>query len=201
MIFDALGAIASKWLTEIRPLVDAATLLHLPVTPHEVLPRQQDLETMSKVSVGFKLPYPITAIEDHASCVVLIDPRPDLLGLDEQRLFVECVPLQADEDRYNDTPAARALCEAGKANRPPGMYSVCLGRISCPAQRAGSWLATGDLLWVVNGTVAGPYSTADDFHALPEPLIAVMVQASLRNAMTAIEEVIALNQRTLALRS
>jgi hypothetical protein len=198
MIFDALSAIASTWLPEIQPLVNAATSLYLPVTPHEVLPRQQDLETMSSVSVGFKLPYPITAIEDQASCVVLIDPRPNLMGLDEQRLFIECVPLHADEDQYNDTPMARALCEAGKAGAAPGVYSVSLGQISCPAQRAGAWLATGELLWVVNGTVAEPHATADDFRALPELVVAAMVQASLRNTMTAIEELIAIQQGSLS---
>jgi hypothetical protein len=75
MIFDALREIAANWLPDIKPLVDTATLLHLPVTPHEVLPREQDLETMSDVSINFRLPDPITAVEDNASCVLLATGR------------------------------------------------------------------------------------------------------------------------------
>ncbi|HET6248075.1 MAG TPA: hypothetical protein VFE47_10295 [Tepidisphaeraceae bacterium] len=192
MIFDALRTIASNWLPDIKPLVDAATLLYLPVTPHDVLPRKQDLETMSEVAVNFRLPYPIIAVEDNASCVVLIDPRPDLTGLVEQRLFIDCVPLDADEGHYNDTPPERALCESLKPLSAPGVYAVSFGRISCPAQLAGSWLTEGEVLWVVTGTQTQQHTTETDFHSLPESANTAMLQAALRNAMTAIEEVIAI---------
>jgi hypothetical protein len=200
MIFDSLREIASNWLGDIKPLVDTATLLHLPVTPHEVLPREQDLETMSDSSVTFRLPHPVTAIEDNASCVLLIDPRPELRGLDEQRLFIDCVPLDADEAHYNDTPVERAWCEALKAAAVPGVYAVCFGNISSPAQRAGSWLALGEVLWVVTGTVVEQHTSVADFHALSEPGKAAMTQAALRNAMTAIEELIMLARHGTATR-
>ncbi|HET6250893.1 MAG TPA: hypothetical protein VFE47_24605 [Tepidisphaeraceae bacterium] len=200
MIFDALGKIAGNWLADIKPLVDRAVLLHLPVTPHKVLPRQQDLEAMSEVSINFRLPYPITAVEDNASCVVLIDPQPNLKGLAENRLFIECVPLDGDERHYNDTPLERALCQSLKAIAVPGVYAVSLGRISCPAQRAGIWLAAGDLLWAVSGTIVQQHTTVADFQALPQTASAATLQAALRNAMTAIEEIIALGRGDMASR-
>ena len=172
--------------------MDAAKVFHLPVTPHEVLPRKQDLETISNSAINFRLPYPITAIEDNASCVLLIDPRPGLRGLDEQRLFIDCIPLNNDEARYNDTPFERAMCELLKATSVPGVHAVCVGNISSPAQRAGQWLAMGELLWIVTGTVTEQHATIADFNALPESGKTAMIQGSLRNAMTAIEELIAL---------
>jgi hypothetical protein len=200
MIFDSLREIARNWLVQIHPLVEGATLIHLPVTPHEVLPREQDLETMSAMSVNFRLPHPITAVEDKASCVVLIDPKPDLRGLVEQRLFIECVPLDNDEDRYNDTPFERAMCESFKGIAASGVYGVSLGEISCPAQRAGSWMATGELLWVVMGTETERHTTVAEFRAIPEAANAAMLQAALRNAMTSIEEIIALGRGDIATR-
>jgi hypothetical protein len=198
MIFDSLRAIAGNWLSEIQPLVDMATLLHLPITPHEVLPRHQDLETMSDISIHFRLPHPVTAIEDNASCILLIDPEPDLKGLDEQRVFIECVPLAAEESAYNDTQVDRSLCESVKTSAGPGMYAISLGRISSPAQRAGSWLAQGELLWVVTGTPVRQHTTASNFLALPELVVEAMTQAAMRNAMTAIEELIAFGTRGAA---
>ena len=177
--------------------MDAATLLHLPVTPHEVLPRQQDLETMTAISANFRLPHPITAVEDNASCVLLIDPRPDLRGLDEQRLFIDCVPLDADEDCYNDSPLERALCESLKTPAVSGVYAICAGRISSPAQQAGAWLARGEVLWVVTGTVQQQHTTAADYRSLPEALSVVLREAAMRNAMTAIEEIIAMGRSNI----
>ena len=199
MIINALRAIAGNWLNEIKPLVDAATLVHLPVTPHEVLPRDQPLETMSEVSIHFRLPYPITAVEDNASCVLLIDPKPHLRGLDEQRLFVECVPLDADEDRYNDAPLARAFCESTRAGSIPGVYAVSAGWISSPAQKAGAWLAQAELLWVVTGTIGEQHTTAADFQTLPTAVNDAMTQAAVRNVTTAIEELIALDRGKLVI--
>jgi hypothetical protein len=196
MIFNALREIAGNWLREIKPLVDAATLLHLPVTPHEVLPREQDLETMSEISINFRLPHPVTAIEDNASCVLLIDPKPGLVGLHEQRMFIECVPLDTDETPYNDTPADRAILEALKTNPSEGVYAVSAGQIRSPAQRAGSWLAEGRLLWVVTGTVAEQHTTIADFNSLPQAVHSAMRQSAIRNAMTAIEEIIMLRRQT-----
>jgi len=194
MIFDALRQIASNWLAEIKPFVDAATLLHLPVTPHHVLPRQQDLETMSEVSINFKLPYPITAIEDNASCVVLIDPTPDLKGLDEQRLFIDCMPLHADPQHFSDPAAVQAMCDSLEVRLSSGVYGISMGRISSPAQRSGSWLAMSQLLWVVTGSLTQQRTTIADFEALPEPVKTAIQTGTTRNAMTAIEEVIALRR-------
>jgi hypothetical protein len=198
MIFDALREIAANWLTDIKPVVDVATLLYLPVTPHEVLPREQDLETMSDVSINFRLPHLITAIEDNASCVLLIDPKPSLVGLHEQRMFIECVPLHTDEDSYNDTRGDRAVLEALKTRSSEGVYAVSAGKICSPAQRAGSWLAQGELLWTVTGTVVKQHTTIADFTALPDAVLAAMTRSALRNALTAIEEIILLRRQETA---
>ena len=146
---------------------------------------------MSEVSVDFRLPYPITAVEDNASCVVLIDPRPDLKGLDEQRLFIACMPLHADPQHFNDPAAVQALCDSLEMKLATGVYGISMGRISSPAQRSGSWLAMSQLLWVVTGTVTQQRTTIGDFQALAEPIKAAIQTGTTRNTMTAIEEIIA----------
>jgi hypothetical protein len=49
MIFDILRQISRTWLIEIRPIVEATHLIHLPIKPHHILPRHQSLETLSRV--------------------------------------------------------------------------------------------------------------------------------------------------------
>jgi len=193
MIFDALRQIADNWVPEIKPLVETAVLLHMPVTPHKVLPQNQDLATISNTSINFRLPHPVTAIEDNASCVLLIDPKPGLVGLAERRMFIECIPVDSDESNYNDTPAERAVCESIKATSPQGVYVVTIGFVSSPAQRAGTYIAAGDVLWVVRGTRATQLTTIADFNSLPAAAIALVTEGSIRNAMTAVEEIIALS--------
>jgi hypothetical protein len=122
MIFDALRRIVDNWLNDIQPLAEAATLIHLPVTPHKVLPREQDLETMSDVSINFRLPHRITAIEDNASCVLLIDQKPDLVGLHEERMFIECVPLA--RMRRITTTLRRIMPSWLRSKLPPAMASM-----------------------------------------------------------------------------
>jgi hypothetical protein len=200
MIFDALRQIASNWLPDLKPLVNAAKLLHVPVTPHQVLPKEQDLETISAASINFRLPYPVTAIEDNASCVLLIDPKPGLKGLDETRLFIDCLPLNNDEGHYNDTPIDRAMCELLKVTSVHGIHVICVGTISSPAQMAGQWLALGELLWMVTGTVTEQHTTIAGFNALPEQGKAAIRDGSLRNAMTAIEEIIMLRSQGMGTR-
>jgi hypothetical protein len=198
MIFDALRQIADNWLPDIKPLVETAAVLHLPVTPHKVLPRNQDLETISSTSINFGLPHPVTAIEDNASCVLLIDTKPGLVGLAERRMFIECIPVDSDESNYNDTPAERAICEATKANSSRGVHVVTVGFVSSPAQRAGSYVAAGEVLWVVRGTITKQLTTVADFNALPPAAIELVAQGSIRNAMTAIEEIIAVRRHRSA---
>ena len=66
------------------------------------------------------------------------------------------------------------------------------GEYQFTGSAAGQWLALGELLWIVTGTVTEQHTTIADFNALPESGKTAMMQGSLRNAMTAIEELIAL---------
>ena len=115
-------------------------------------------------------------------------------------MFIDCVPMDADERRYNDNPLDRAMCEAVKTTSVPGVYAVSVGMIISPAQRAGSWLTQGNVIWVVIGTITEQHTTIAEFNALPETAKAAMNEAALRNAMTAIEEVIMLRRQGTATR-
>ena len=72
MIFDDLANMIERWLPAWKPMVDQAMLFHWPVNPHEAMPAEQP--DPGKAMLQFVLPYPVIALEDNASCVVLIDP-------------------------------------------------------------------------------------------------------------------------------
>ena len=190
MIFDTLRRIGRTWLPEIRPIVEAAHLIHLPIAPHRVLPRHQSLETLSRISVQFTLPHQVTGVEDNGSCVILVDPRPGLRGLDERRLFFDCVPLDSNDDAYGDGEVFRLLSQAAGLSRPTGVHAVTAGWISSPAQREGQWLASGELIWAVTGTADRQHATNADFQRLPPSLSTLITEQAMRNAMVGVEELI-----------
>lgn len=106
--------------------------------------------------------------------------------------------LDFDESNYNDTPTERAVCEAMKKEGPRDAHVVTVGFISSPAQRAGSYVAAGEVLWAVRGTINRQLTTIADFNSLPPAAIALVTEGSIRNAMTAIEKVIAWSRGDLA---
>lgn len=96
MIFDRLARFAERHpdqLAGLREILDQARLFHFPYSPHEVLPKTYDEETLSFHCEFFALPFRTVAIEDNASCIVLWDDKPDAQGWNERRFFVECAPL------------------------------------------------------------------------------------------------------------
>jgi hypothetical protein len=190
MIFDTLRRIGRTWLPDIRPIIEAAHVIHLPIAPHRVLPRHQPLKTLSRISTQFTLPHPVTAIEDNASCVVLVDPSPGLRGLDERRLFFDCVPLDGRDDAYGDGAVFQILSQAAGLSRPAGVNAVTAGWIACPAQREGQWLASGELIWAVTGTADRQHATNADFQRLPPALSTLIAEQAMRNAMVGVEELI-----------
>jgi hypothetical protein len=170
-------------------------LIHLPIAPHRVLPRHQSLETLSRISTQFTLPHPVTAIEDSASCVILVDPQPGLRGLDERRLFFDSVPLDGRDDAYGDGSVFQILSQAAGLSRPAGVHAVTAGCISSPAQREGQWLASGELIWAVTGTADRQHATNADFQRLPPALSMLVTEGAMRNVMTGIEELIYLSEQ------
>lgn len=189
-IFDDLKTITSTWLPELRPFVNRAVLIHCPIVPHEELPHKVDSADLAKIMHQFRLPYPITAVEDKASCVILIDPKPGMQGFDQPRMFIDCVPFDNDEENYRDSDADRSVLEAIRNGSKEGLHSVAAGLFASPRQDVGTWTAWGELWLAATGTPQKQCRSTADFHSLPRAAQQIAVSAAIRNAMTACEELL-----------
>lgn len=107
MLFDTLLKVTSKNLPALNPILDKAALFHFPYVPHEKLPKSFDGD-IDLIKELFHLPFPITAVEDPAGIVILIDNQPNQLGLSTERLFVEIVPLLFEGRNYREAFASES---------------------------------------------------------------------------------------------
>ena len=196
MIFDKLRAAVSSFMTDVMPVVESAMHIKFPYDPHKILPTRMD--TWRLMSTGlFKLPYPIVAIEDPASCMVIADIQPGQQGLDGERVFIECIPAGPDTDRehYNDSPEASDEMAVMCATMPADTVLITTGRFSSHAQRNDSYL--------VDGSVSHALICSPDALLLPPWVYDALdgdgkkqtTENSLRNAMTAIEEILFIESR------
>ena len=189
MIFDKLRIASALWLPDIQPVVESAVLIRLPIDPHKTLPTR--MSTWQLMSTGqFKLPYRITAVEDLASCVIIADKFEGQQGLEDDRIFIECVPAGPDVSRehYNDSREAADEMAGMCATLPTDTVLITIGSFSSMAQRTHGYL--------VNGSVTHAIICAGDTLLVPPGAFSQMgdqerkqtSESSLRNAMTAVEE-------------
>ncbi len=111
MIFDKLVSIVENQMHEIKYIVEDAKIFEFPFIAHEVL--KQDPEKYEEMADTFYLPFSITAIEDKASCVVLIDTEENQRGLWGRRNFIECMSLDADDKAFNKEMDNRVIAKSG----------------------------------------------------------------------------------------
>lgn len=192
MIFDRLCAMAEAWQLPIRALLEHAYLIQTDLIPHEVLARHLPLERLSGIARDFRLPHGITAVEDAASCIVLGDLEEDAAGLAMDRLFVECLPCDPliSPRPYGDPLDLRLDIQEACSAMPAGAVMISIGRFSSPAQREGSFAVLGELGLMLIGTPQRLVFTPDQYQALPDHQVLSLLSSALKNAMTAVEELI-----------
>lgn len=96
MIFDKLCSIAERHLPDLIELLKKTRIFIFEGDPHKELIGAYDNRTdeeMIDIYDNFSLPYNNIAIEDNATCIVLIDTQEDQLGLGSVRLYLEAIPL------------------------------------------------------------------------------------------------------------
>lgn len=96
MIFDKLCRFAERQtvLKGLQGILEQAHLFQFPYAPHDVLPKTYTREALDFHKEHFALPFPITAIEDNASCLVMWEAKPeDAIGFKAPRFWVECAPM------------------------------------------------------------------------------------------------------------
>ncbi|TXH19512.1 MAG: hypothetical protein E6R03_00425, partial [Hyphomicrobiaceae bacterium] len=101
MLFDKLCGAAEK-LKEAFPtlydIVDGSRLFIFPYVPQDVLPKEG-----RTIPADFHLPFPIVAVEDKASCVVVCDMEEEAFGPTCKRLFIEINDISYDFDLFRGT--------------------------------------------------------------------------------------------------
>jgi hypothetical protein len=127
MIFDRLAMVAERHLPHLKPLLEHMHLFHFDGRAHEVLPKEHSQDTLDFLAENFFLPFPVTAIEDSASCVVLADTVPDQKGLSGERNFIEITPL--DGSTISEFADSEKDKSKGRAWLPKGFVTITLGRI------------------------------------------------------------------------
>jgi len=103
MIFDKLAAIVERYVSteEVKKTLRNARIFVFEGKAHEVLPQREiDSEEADFLRDNFFLPFPCIAIEDGASCVILQDIEKDAKGIGVPRLFIECIPMDADLSNF-----------------------------------------------------------------------------------------------------
>jgi hypothetical protein len=101
MIFDTLCGIVEKNYPYLQHILRNAKLFEFPEVPHKVLPKQYT-EDPEWLEDSFFLPFPIVAVEDKASCVVLWDTIPKQTGTQIERGFIECLHLSTPLSHFRE---------------------------------------------------------------------------------------------------
>jgi hypothetical protein len=189
MIFNQLRNSARLWMPSLLPIIDAAVVIKFPIDPHKALPTRMTAWRLM-TSGQFRLPYRITAVEDLASVVIIADKHDDQQGLDDERIFVECVPAgsNADESHYNDEKQVAEQLAAMCATLPTSTCIITIGHFSSAVQREHGYLVDGAVshaLVCTHDTLLVPPWAFDD---MTDEEKSQTASSSLRNSMTCVEE-------------
>lgn len=192
MIFDSLCRIAERQHVplELRRAVSSARVFRFEFNPHEALPKEYKPDVLAWLMDNLYLPFPCIAVEDRASCVVFWDNsaegEPPLRGAGHERHFIECCDFdKASIDAFYDGSAERREVIGC------GCCAVSMGRISLNVQLSTpnqlSVAGYAEFTLVVQGEEVIFVSDAPSLEAED------IATAALRNAASALQEVMLLN--------
>lgn len=183
MIFDKmLGLIERGGSAKMVDMAKCARLFHFPINPHERLPKEHDEVQIAFLRDMFVQPFPVVAVEDNASCVVIQDLRDNEPGLSHPRIFMELTPSSPDSSAYKDGVLLR---EFG----PLGVNMLSIGVIDKVAiiGSSGYELSVSDMFIFVYDT-SGRQIDVAHFDSDTE-----VARSIATNWMTALEELMLLN--------
>lgn len=136
MLFDKLCGVAERHIPFLIPTLRRAKIFKFEGVPHEILDKMLDDRSDDEIKDlynGFHLPYPVIAIEDGASCVILEDTLDDQMGFDNYRLVTELIDVNADNKYFNDDVSVaerkQGLIKAYTGGREPSLkYTIVFGK-------------------------------------------------------------------------
>lgn len=100
VMFDALcrAVERNESLSGLRPFLSKARLFHLDIVPHDFLGKALDEIKVEDHVEDFFLPFPVVAIEDRASVMLVVDKEENQRGVKGDRLFFEYMDSQSDRN-------------------------------------------------------------------------------------------------------
>jgi hypothetical protein len=199
MLFDKLCGLAERHLPHLIPTLEQAALFHFPGRPHEFLTAQRDQIDYDQANNFFHLPFPVVALEDHASVCLLMDAEENQSGLKGRRYFVDLIAASNDSENYTSStldsmmqPEEAALTKQDILQRFDNPYVVNCGYLEDmhynpeTAQMVSHGVIT--VSYLLNKKELFGVNDQDDLRDLPGN----MVKDILRNPVTAHEELIML---------
>jgi hypothetical protein len=193
MFFDTLCDLCETHLPELLPLLRDATIIRMDIRAHKELDRQIPPDDVVDLRKDFQLPSPVVVVEDTGSCVLLADPDPNLAGLFERRLAIDCMPMAgADMANYGD--GENIARQVPPDFYPPGTSIISAGELIPSRHLIDTWdvgcrptiLFTGNK----DRPLFGPFRGDE----IPSVLTRELMMSLSKNAMTAVEELISLRR-------
>jgi len=189
MLFDKLCMLCERYMKNLIPYVDKARLFQFPGRAHEVLPKEISDENKRFLQDEFFLPFPVVAIEDKASCIVLVDEDKEAIGINSKRYFVECMELNTDINEFREGKEGKMTEDRSHLK---GNYVVIMGVIEgVELVNEKEYVASGSVLNVGMGTKEN-FTVRSHQHFSEEEWQPIM-RSGLVNAMTALEEIMYFN--------
>jgi len=193
MIFDKFCGLVERHFKEFEYIVREAKIFYFPAAPHEVLPKGIDVEFFAE---NFFLPFQVVAVEDSASMIILIDKSKNIQGLYEERLFIECLPLFGDWNNYGDSEKVPESIKENYRKDPhrfKDKYVITFGfvKLNPEGTNTKGYIAEGMIKnsWTCD---KNEFKNFMSYYPSPDD-INLLSRSTLRNACTAIEEIIYFN--------
>lgn len=148
MLFDKLCGLAERHeiIKELRPILENAKIFELPGSAIELLPKA--IERYEFFQDFFFLPFPVVAIEDNESCIVIMDLAQDQKGFEEDRLFIEILPQIPTGRNYTNAPSEEFVAKTVELSynagfNPYDAYVVTTGLVKLILPTAEQLLIDG----------------------------------------------------------
>ena len=195
MLFDQFCSVAEKFLQGLKPIAEDAKLFIFDKTPHLAL-KKDNGEAYMKHAELFALPFNITAIEDPATLIILMDSMENQVGLDSRRTYIEFAKLKSDRSAFgksldvSDAQLAQHVKEIGLDLE--SAFYVVFGSLDSFAVKDSSMQVAGCASTVLLGDKRG-IANEIKYSELGEAVANAATAELLPNAVTAIEELLTLN--------
>lgn len=197
MIFDRFCSIVERHFPEYRKIAEDAKIFIFEEPAHLVLPKDEDAAYTDEIDL-FALPFQVTAVEDPASLIILVDSKPDLLGIDATRYFIEVIPMYGFDKNFGITPPELSDEDLHKELKRKGFDEdtcmISFGVIESLDWRSVNYKITGTVSKLISASKKKVYENVKVTPFSPSNITSVS-DLSLKNAVTAIEELLLVSSK------